>query len=88
MYLIYCAYIQTILTRILTELEFSLPYLHTHRTETQLFVLILSFQAQYAKDKGLAGAMAWALESDDFRNNCGEGAFPLLTAINKGLGRL
>jgi len=45
-------------------------------------------QAQYVKDKGLAGVMAWSLESEDFRNVCGEGAYPLLTAINKVFGRV
>jgi GH18 family chitinase len=48
----------------------------------------LLLQAQFIKDKDLAGIMAWALESEDFRNNCGEGANPLLTAANKVLGRL
>jgi hypothetical protein len=32
--------------------------------------------------------MAWALESEDFRNNCGEGANPLLRAASEVLGRL
>lgn len=45
-------------------------------------------KAQFIKDKDLAGIMAWALESEDFRNNCGEGPNPLLTAANKVLGRL
>jgi GH18 family chitinase len=45
-------------------------------------------QVQFVKDKGLAGIMTWALESEDFHNNCGEGANPLLTTANKVLGRL
>jgi GH18 family chitinase len=48
----------------------------------------LSLQAQFVKEKGLAGTMMWALESEDFRNKCGEGAYPLLTATNEVLGRL
>ena len=38
--------------------------------------------------KGLAGMMAWALDYEDFRNICGNGANPLLTAANEVLGRL
>ncbi|XP_021915423.1 acidic mammalian chitinase-like [Zootermopsis nevadensis] len=45
-------------------------------------------KAQFVKDKRLAGIMTWALESEDFRNTCGEGANPLLTTANKVLGRL
>jgi hypothetical protein len=45
-------------------------------------------QAKYVLDKGLAGIMAYALESEDFNNICGGGAFPLLTAINKVFGRI
>ena len=44
------------------------------------------FQAQYIKDNGLGGIMMYSLESDDFGGNCGA-AYPLLTAINRGLGR-
>jgi chitinase len=51
-------------------------------------VLVLLLQVQFIKDKGLAGIMVWSLESEDFRNNCGDGANPLLTAANKVLGRL
>jgi len=40
------------------------------------------------KEKGLAGTMIWSLESEDFRNVCGEGANPRLTAINEEFGRL
>jgi hypothetical protein len=88
MYQLFCAYIQTILTRILTELQGFLYHIYTHRTETWPNVLFLSFQAQFVKDKGLAGAMMWSLESEDFRNICDEGTNPHLTAINKAFGRL
>jgi hypothetical protein len=39
-------------------------------------------------DKGLAGIMAWSIESDDFNNICDGGAFPLLTTVNKVFGRI
>jgi chitinase len=58
------------------------------RVVTAVDVESLLLQAQFIRDKGLAGIMAWALESEDFRNNCGEGANPLLTTANKVLGRL
>lgn len=56
--------------------------------ETQANILFLSLQAEFVKEKGLAGTMMWALESEDFHNNCGEGANPLLTAVNEVFGRL
>ncbi|KAJ9590785.1 hypothetical protein L9F63_016171 [Diploptera punctata] len=48
---------------------------------------VLEAKAQYVLDKGLAGIMMYSLESDDFGGNC-DTAYPLLTAINKGLGRI
>lgn len=40
------------------------------------------------KELGLAGAMIWALDLDDFRNICDCEPHPLLKTINRGLCRL
>jgi chitinase len=45
-------------------------------------------KANYVIEKGLAGIMIWSIESEDFRNVCGDGANPRLTAINEVFGRL
>ncbi|XP_059079233.1 probable chitinase 10 isoform X1 [Tigriopus californicus] len=42
-------------------------------------------KAQYVLDQDLGGAMIWDLPSDDFSNQCGQGPYPLLTAINQVL---
>jgi chitinase len=38
-------------------------------------------KANYIKDQALAGGMIWALDMDDFTNQCKMGRYPLLTAI-------
>jgi chitinase len=45
----------------------------------------ISIKATYAANNKLGGAMVWSIESDDFLNICGDGKFPLMTAISKGL---
>lgn len=42
----------------------------------------LRLKSQYVKDLGLAGAMVWSIETDDFLNICGNGQFPLLKVIS------
>ncbi|XP_069676821.1 chitotriosidase-1-like [Periplaneta americana] len=44
-------------------------------------------KAQYVISNELGGMMVFSLESDDFGGNCGP-AYPLLNAVNTGLGRL
>ncbi|GAB1598163.1 chitinase-3-like protein 1 isoform X1 [Argonauta hians] len=48
---------------------------------------VQSFQIKstYIKQKGLLGAMFWALDEDDFMNKCGDGKYPLLKTINRVL---
>ena len=42
-------------------------------------------QSEYIRQMGLGGGMVWALDLDDFRNRCGEGAHPLLSTIREVL---
>jgi GH18 family chitinase len=45
----------------------------------------IGIKVKYANAKGLAGAMVWSIDFDDFRNDCGHGKFPLLNKIKSGL---
>ncbi|XP_059479869.1 probable chitinase 10 [Neocloeon triangulifer] len=43
----------------------------------------LTKKAQFVANMGLGGSMIWALDLDDFKGTaCGQGKYPLLTAIN------
>ncbi|CAH1396474.1 unnamed protein product [Nezara viridula] len=44
-------------------------------------------KGSFVKSNGLGGLMAWTIDLDDFQNLCCDGQFPLLSAINKALGR-
>ncbi|KAA0204047.1 hypothetical protein HAZT_HAZT006312 [Hyalella azteca] len=46
-------------------------------------VVSLSDKIKLAKDFGLRGVYAWAVDTDDFRGRCGNGKFPLLTHVNE-----
>lgn len=45
----------------------------------------MRFKSKYIRDSKLGGAMIWSLDHDDFRGICGEGKYPLLSALNQGL---
>ncbi|KAL4713733.1 hypothetical protein ACJJTC_004264 [Scirpophaga incertulas] len=47
----------------------------------------IRLKAEYARKRNLAGVMLWSIETDDFRAKCGSEDFPMLRAINRGLGR-
>ena len=42
-------------------------------------------KSQYVLDNGFGGGMIWALDLDDFNNNCGCEKYPLLKTINRVL---
>ncbi|PNF16877.1 putative chitinase 10 [Cryptotermes secundus] len=42
-------------------------------------------KSEYIRKMGLGGGMVWALDLDDFRNQCGEGVHPLLNTIREVL---
>nr|AFO53261.1 chitinase-3 [Sinohyriopsis cumingii] len=46
----------------------------------------LQIKVDWIKQNDFGGIMVWALDLDDFTNVCGQGMYPLLTAINNALG--
>uniref|UniRef100_A0A182S9A2 chitinase n=1 Tax=Anopheles maculatus TaxID=74869 RepID=A0A182S9A2_9DIPT len=42
-------------------------------------------KVQFIRAMDLGGGMIWALDLDDFKDRCGHGSHPLLTAIREGL---
>lgn len=48
------------------------------------FICVI-LQANYIRDNGLGGAMVWAIDLDDSTGVCGDGKFPLMHALKKGL---
>ncbi|XP_066295675.1 acidic mammalian chitinase-like [Branchiostoma lanceolatum] len=50
--------------------------------------MTIQMKVDWLKNRGLGGAMIWALDFDDFSGStCSSQPYPLLTAINKALGR-
>lgn len=45
-------------------------------------------KTSYAMNEGYGGIAAWTVDLDDFSNRCCQGAFPLLSAINRACGRI
>lgn len=41
----------------------------------------VTLKANYAMSQNLGGAMIWDLDNDDFSGSCGQGRFPLISAI-------
>lgn len=62
---------------------------HNNAFQYSIFINIykvsyfISFQSEWAVERGLLGGMIWSIETDDFRGDCGGGAYPLLSVIHK-----
>ncbi|XP_060579190.1 chitotriosidase-1-like [Ruditapes philippinarum] len=62
------------------------PYFH-HKNQwiTYEDVTSITEKAGYIRSQGVAGAMVWAINLDDYAGVCGSGTFPLLKALRKRL---
>ncbi|GFG35165.1 hypothetical protein Cfor_12741 [Coptotermes formosanus] len=49
-------------------------------------IAAVRIKAEYITSSGLGGAMVWAIDTDDFRNICGDGRYPLINTIKTYLG--
>lgn len=45
----------------------------------------LGMKIHYVNQFDLGGVMVWSLEDDDFKGDCGQGRFPLLNMIHRGI---
>lgn len=48
-----------------------------------LLTILITFQAKFARDLDLGGAMVWSIETDDFRGYCHNRKYPLINTIRK-----
>ena len=48
-------------------------------------ITMASTKAKYILDKNLGGGMFWDLPSDDFKNLCGDGTYPIIRTVHNML---
>ena len=64
------------------------PYAY-HTSDGQWFgyddANMVAIKTKYAKKKGLGGVMVFDISTDDYKNQCGDGSYPLLTAISNAM---
>ena len=46
-------------------------------------IAMVAVKAQYIVDNQLGGGMFWDLPSDDFKNLCGDGKYPLIKTVSE-----